>query len=110
MSLKNDQDIKKVFAKGKGVYDDLCGIKFIRNGLEETRFAIVVGVKVAKKAVARNRLKRQIRAILANNSKNIITGFDVVILTRTPAIGKKASEIRTHLLRALEKGKLLKND
>lgn len=108
VTLKKDQDIKRVFAKGKSVYDDLCGIKFCSSGLPESRFAIVVGTKVAKTAVARNRLKRQIRAILAKNKEKTVSGFDVIVLTKTPAIGKTSSEIASHLLRTLEKAKMLK--
>ena len=106
-SLRKDQDIKAVFAKGRGVYDDLAGIKYCQNGLNETRFAIVVGTKVDKRAVRRNRLKRQIRAILAKNS--YVGGFDVVVLTRTAAVGKEFPEIEAHLVKALQKAKLIKN-
>lgn len=107
MRLQKDQDIKRVFAKGRGVYDDLAGIKFLQNGLKKTRFAIVVGTKVAKTAVARNRLKRQIRAILAKKERLLVQGYDVVILTRPLAIGATSVVIDEHLTRALKKGKLL---
>ncbi len=109
MSLKRDQDIKKVFAKGRSVHGDLVGIKFIANRLPETRFAVAVGTKVAKTAVARNRLKRQIRAILAKYQAKIVVGFDVVVMTKVPAVGKASKEIEKQLLWILQKAKMLGN-
>ncbi|MEK9130501.1 MAG: ribonuclease P protein component [Patescibacteria group bacterium] len=109
MRLQKDRDIKRVFAKGRNVYDDLTGIKFLANRLPSSRFAIVVGTKVAKTAVARNRLKRQIRAILSKKEPILVPGFDVVILTKSAAIGAAASKIDERLTRVLRQAKLLKN-
>ena len=109
MRLTKDQEIKQVFAKGKGVYDELTGIKFLANKQATIRFAIVVGTKVAKTAVARNRLKRQIRAILAKKESQLTPGFDVLVLTRSAAVGAVSSLLDEHLTWVLKKAKLLKN-
>ena len=109
MRLTKDQDIKQVFAKGKGVYDEMTGIKFLANKTGSVRFAIVVGTKVAKTAVARNRLKRQIRAILAKKEPQLTPGFDVLVLTRKPAVGATSAALEEHLTWVLKKAKLQKN-
>lgn len=109
MRLQKDRDIKLVFAKGKNVYDELAGIKFLANRLQKCRFAIVVGTKVAKTAVARNRLKRQIRAILAKKEPRMALGFDVIVLTKREAVGTASAILDEHLTRVLRKANLLKN-
>lgn len=109
MRLKKDHEISKVFAKGKSVHGELCGIKFSKNGLPDSRFAIVVGVKVAKTAVARNRLKRQIRAILAKKEAKLLTGFDVIVMTKKPAVGETSKLIEQELNRLFDKAKLAKH-
>ncbi len=52
-----------------------------------TKFGISVSQKVSKKAVIRNRLKRQIRAALRSLLPQIIPGWLVVISLSTTASG-----------------------
>ena len=106
--LRRETDIKRLFAKGKGVFDELCGLKFAPTGLPATRFAIVVGTKISKKAVVRNKLKRQVRAILEKQLPRLVAGFDVSMLVRKEALKADFSEIERHIVHALERAKLLK--
>ena len=55
------------------------GLKFRANALPVSRFAVVAGVKVSKKAVVRNRLKRQVRAIVHEVLGEITPGYDVLL-------------------------------
>lgn len=71
-----------------------------------SRLAVVVGLKVSKKAVDRNRLKRQIRAILSKKLKTLRPGFDVLFLGRAKALGKGQAEIELHIDQVLKKAKL----
>ena len=56
--LKRDKDFQTLFKSGQGVYGSICGAKWQKNKLNLARIAVVVGTKVSKKAVVRNRLRR----------------------------------------------------
>lgn len=105
--LRLDKDIKALFAKGKGVFDVVVGAKVRKNDRKVSRFAVVVGVKVSKSAVVRNRIRRQIRAMIHNHLEDLAPGFDVMILVRPEAVNKKREEIESHLVNTLKKAKLL---
>jgi ribonuclease P protein component len=105
--LRHDQDFKTVFSSGKSVFDSICGIKFAKNKHHYSRFAVVVGTKVSKSAVVRNRVRRQYRAILRENLDKIQPGFDVILLTSKAAVGPTAQEKREKLLLVLKKARLL---
>ena len=105
--LRLDKDIKALFAKGKSVFGVICGIKYRKNNLPVSRFAVVVGIKVSKKAVTRNRLRRQIRAMLRQELEHFRPGYDLMILVRPVAVDKKRDEIQTDLLKNLKKTPVL---
>lgn len=105
--LRRDQDFDAVFNKGKGVFDAVCGVKFAENGRRVSRFAVVVGTKVSKSAVKRNRVRRQYREILRLNLEKLKPGFDVVLLTSNKAISPTYQQKEEGLMRVLAKAKLL---
>ena len=105
--LRHEKDIQALFANGKGVFGIYLSLKFKKNNLSDSRFAMVAGVKVSKKAVVRNRLKRQVRAIVHTHLESIARGFDVAILIRKEAVGKNSEEFEKDLLKMLKKAKLL---
>lgn len=93
--LRHDKDIKALFAKGKSVFGMQIGIKFKKNQLPTSRFTVVVGTKVSKRAVERNRLKRRLRAIVQKHFETIAPGYDVMILTKKEALTKTFAELET---------------
>lgn len=105
--LRREKEIKRLFDKGKGVFDDFCGVKYAKNGLSVTRFAVVAGLKVSKKAVARNRVKRQVRAIVQKQLGALAPGYDVALLIRSAALKATFVQLEEHLIKTLKKAKLL---
>ncbi len=51
-----------------------------------SRFGIAVGLKVSKRAVVRNKIKRQLRAALQQLLPRIFPGWDLVVIVHPPAI------------------------
>ena len=47
-----------------------------------TRFAFVVSTKVSSQAVDRNRVKRVLNETIRYETKHLVTGYDVVFLTK----------------------------
>lgn len=104
--LKKKIDIEKTVKEGRSVFDPICGIRFLKNALPDTRFAVVVGTKVHKNAVSRNRIKRQYREILRLHLDLIKPGFDVVLFTSAKALELTYAQKEDRLLAVLKKAGL----
>lgn len=86
---------------------------FIRvhpNGLADSRAVIVVGKKVSKKAVIRNKIRRQISTELAALWPKLIKGQDIVVYVREDS-SRNAVEAKKDLTKALgQAGAIKSND
>jgi len=105
--LRHEKDVKTLFAKGKSVFGTLVGMKIRPNKLLVSRFAVVVGVKTAKSAVDRNRIKRRVRAIVHAHIAQMKGGWDVGLLPRKEALTAKHQELESQILNSLKKARLL---
>lgn len=106
--LKRKREIEKVVKEGGSVFDPVCGIRFLKNGLSDTRFAVVVGTKVHKSAVKRNRIKRQYREIIRLHLDLIKPGFDMVLFTSAKALKLTYAQKEERLLAVLKRAELWK--
>ena len=107
--LRQYKDFKEMRTKGKNVYSPLFNLKFIATNEEESKFAIVVSKKVSKKAVVRNKIKRQIREIirLELRDKRIKNNFNVVIYTKRLIAEKEYKELEQEIHYILKKARIL---
>lgn len=101
--LRSDKDIQRVFSKGRGVFDKICGVKYVPNKLPYSRVGVTVGVKVHKRAVVRNKVKRQYREIVRNHFDLIAPGYDIMLLTSKEAPELSYEEKEARLIHVLEK-------
>ena len=108
--LTKDKDFAKVAKQGKAIFGRGLGLKYIKNNLSYSRFGITVSLKVDKKAVVRNKIKRRIKAILKGDLFKIAKGYDILILTRAEIKDSDYSQIKDKLLKLFQKGKLIKNE
>lgn len=105
--LRLEKDIKTLFARGKSVFGTFVGIKYRFNRLPISRFAVVAGIKVSKKAVIRNRLKRQVRAIIHEMLPYISPGYDVLLYLKPFTVEKSFKELQKEIQTGFKKAKLL---
>lgn len=105
MLKKKDFDV--VWQKGRSSFDKILGIKARLNELKENRFGIMIGLKVSKKAVERNQIKRRIREILRAEVADLKKGFDAVITVLPAARGRKFTELRESLVYNLKRLRML---
>ena len=78
--IKKNADFNKVIDEGKQVKSDSLTLYFLENELGYTR----IGISIPKRsgnAVVRNKMKRQIRAIIASDV-NLNKSFDIVLIAR----------------------------
>ena len=82
------------FKKGRVKENDYFRIFYKKNDLTYCRFGVVVSNKIFKKAVKRNKLKRQIKAMLKDFEKRKKVNYDLlVVVKKAPLIKFKEIKI-----------------
>lgn len=107
--LNKNKDFERVAKTGQGIYVKEVGIKWAKNSLNFSRFGIVVPLKISKKAVVRNKIKRRIRAIVFQNLKTIKPGYDIMILVKPEIINLDFWELKEKLEILLNRARLLED-
>lgn len=105
--LRKSKEIERAAKGGRSIFVKDLGIKYLINNLPVSRFAVVVSLKVHKKATKRNKVKRQIREIVRLNLPKIKRGFDLLIIAKPLIVGKKYQEIEEEILEVLRRNNLL---
>jgi len=105
--LKKNKDFEQVFKKGRGFKDGPLLLRLVKNNLMVSRFAFSVGLKVSKKAVVRNKIRRRLQEAVRADLTEVKTGFDLVF-TALPGIeSQNYQEIKERAERLLKKAGLL---
>ena len=106
--LNKKQDIEKVFRFGRSVYVGNLGLRLAPNKLPVSRFTVVVSLKVSKKAVERNRIKRRLREILRQEIMPAVkNGIDGLILTQKPLLELSFDELKQQTITLFKKARLI---
>lgn len=71
-------------------------------------FAFIVSKKIDKKAVGRNRLKRQLREIARQNLSKTKNGYDIIILARKTLMENSGGNIKAEIKKLFKQAKLIK--
>ncbi len=84
LNLKNRVTKKKdfdfIFKKGRGLKEGFLVVRYAPNNLSSARFGFIVSQKVSKKAVVRNKIKRQLSEIVQKNLGIIKKKVDCVLI------------------------------
>jgi ribonuclease P protein component len=105
--LTKRNDFQSVFKEGKKGFSKFFGIRFKVSGLENPRIAIVASTKVSKKAVERNKLRRQTRKAVDVFLPNFKQNVDVIINIMSPSLGQDYSFLEKELSLLLKKNKII---
>ena len=105
--LTKQKDFDNVWQTGRSSFDEALGLKASKNKLANSRFGFIVSAKISKKAVDRNKIKRQLRQVIRDSIKEIKPGYDVVIITQPAIINKEYKEIKNLVLKSLVKLRLI---
>lgn len=101
--IKKNSEIDAIIQNKKSSGDRRFVIYTANSQNEHFRFAISIGKKYGG-AVERNKIKRQLRMIINNHSKDI-PSFDFVIVVKKDASGLSFAEIEANILKRLSKFK-----
>lgn len=104
--LRARKDFELLWKRGRSVYGHSLGIRFAKNELKESRFGVVVGLKVHKRAVKRNLVRRRIREAIRREHADKIKGYDVAIIVRKEALDLPYQKLKDELGLLFQRAKL----
>jgi ribonuclease P protein component len=106
--LKKDKDFERVHKEGKFSSYKFLAVKVAENDLKVSRFGFLVGIKVSKKAVVRNKVKRRLRESVRMKLDRIKSGFDVVVIVRPEIAEESYVKIDEAVIEVLKRARLFK--
>lgn len=104
--LSRQKDFEAVFKNGGFQQNKYLAVRFRPNGRPASRSAVVVSAKVSKKAVVRNRIRRQITETLTHAWPKIKMGQDLVWVAKNQITALESPAIRQAVRELLERAKL----
>lgn len=99
--LSDKSIIEKVFKKGRRLDSELFSIKFLPAGDNSNKFVIVAGLKISKKAVLRNKIRRTISEIIRLNIPKLKPGHIVVLMVKPAVLDKGTEDLEKFLIKEL---------
>ena len=100
-TLKKNSDFRRLYAKGKSAVTPYLVLYARPNRLGENRLGYTVSVKIGH-AVVRNRVRRRLREIYRLNAPRLRQVYDLVIVSRSRAVGCAYRKLDAAFLRACE--------
>jgi len=106
--LTKATDFKRVRRLGKSFAHPLVVLISLPNSIDRTRVAVSASRSLGN-AVARNRAKRRIRAVIQNLSMKIISGYDLIFIARKPLHQASYQDLYQAISAKLAEANLLNN-
>jgi ribonuclease P protein component len=104
--IKKSTDFGKIFQTGKTITGRFVFLKTKKTKNKNCRLCFVVGSRVSKKAIERNKAKRRIRGIVADIYLGLMPDYDIVIVAKKEILGRKYAEIKDDIIKTLKEAKL----
>lgn len=101
--LRSGRDIERVYRQGRYGGSQLLNIKVLRHPNYSSRAVVVVGKKISKKAVIRNRQRRRLSELLSKDWQQILPGCDIVVTVKTDVSATPVVQLESDLLAALKR-------
>lgn len=105
--ISKQKDFEKIFKQGKSFQNNLFSLRLINNELASFHLAVVVSNKISKKAVVRNRLRRQAKEILRKELFGNAKGFDLIFIAKGELAGSEFPKIKDAIINLLNKAKII---
>lgn len=84
-------------------------VKIGKNTLAHNRYGFVVSKKIDKRAVVRNRIKRQLRSCIEALQKDLSSGYDMLFIIKKTAILQSTRDLYASVVRSLASHQIIKN-
>jgi ribonuclease P protein component len=104
--LRSGRDIARVYRQGAyGAGGGVLSVKAAPSGLQ-VRAVVVVGKKIDKRAVIRNRLRRRLIEAFRGQLTTVRPGYDIVITVHSNFSDLSAEQLGRHLATALSRARV----
>lgn len=107
VSLKENRQFRRLYAKGKSVVTPYLVLYYRRNGGGQNQLGITVSGKLGN-AVTRNKIRRRLREMYRINEESLFPGYTLVIVARGRAVGASYRELEKYFFKLTEKAGLLR--
>lgn len=105
--IRKNCDFLNVYHHGKSYANKYLVMYIIYNQMSINRFGITVSKKVGN-SVVRHRVTRLIRESIRLNEDKFAIGYDIIIIARNTAKGKKYQDIESAVLHLCRTHKIVK--
>lgn len=105
VSIKENYEFRRLYHRGKNAAGPFLVLYCVKNRRQKNRLGLTVSVKLGG-AVVRNRIKRLLREAYRLHKSELKTGFDLVIVARSRAVGARYRDIEHAFLKAADALKL----
>ena len=109
ISISKNFEFLNVYHHGKSYANRYLVMYVMKNDSDNDRFGITVSKKVGN-SVVRHRVTRLIRESIRLNEEKFAKGYDIVIIARNTAKGKKYSDIASAFLHLGKMHGILRDD
>lgn len=103
--IRTGKQYNNIYKNGKKYGGRYLLIYIMNKETGGNRFGVVTSKKVGK-AVKRNRVKRQIRAIIGQRKNEISGNHDFIVIARHHIYGVSSQELEKDFLKIMKKAKL----
>lgn len=108
--LRSAADIARVYKRGTyGGSGGTLSVKAVPSGRPATRAVVVVGKKVSKRAVVRNRIRRRLANTILSHWETVAPGYDIVLSVHADISELTSAALQEHLTRALTRAGVTKS-
>lgn len=103
--IRNGKEYNNIYKYGKKFGGRYLLVYIMKKETGGNRFGVVTSKKVGK-AVKRNRVKRQIRAVIEQRKKEVPGSNDFIVIARHHIYGVSSHELEKDFLKIIKKAKL----
>lgn len=101
--IAKKEDFESIFKRGRFVRGTFISLKAKKTSFGYVRLGILAGKKVSKKAVVRNKIKRQLRGAMREYILDSKASIDVVVMPMPEIVNKSFKEIKEEVAKLFKK-------
>lgn len=100
--LRKSQDFARVQKNAEKLFCKHFLVLVAKGETAQNRLGITVTLKINKRAVVRNKIKRLVREVFRNNQHKLRAIFDIVVIARKNADELQLSDVQREILGSLK--------